>query len=170
MGESSKGWLFKKPQGPFTRVGTMNYLHGGSPAPLAEHIYFDSSDRHGYNYKEFNATWRLIWRDDRYEDGTIPEEEKSYIFVRPLPPGEEDPTECNILKYMDQYGSPFLKGVPQRQQRIPGGQPCPKAGWWFTPAKADSGRYFKEGELMPDFKSDYGLTIWQWLESQPEGK
>jgi hypothetical protein len=53
---------------------------------------------------------------------------------------------------------------------ILGGQPCPKAGWWFTPAKANSGRYFKEGELMPDFKSDYGLTIWQWLESQPEGK
>jgi hypothetical protein len=53
---------------------------------------------------------------------------------------------------------------------VPGGQLCSKAGWWFTPAKADSGRYFKEGELMPDFKTDYGQTIWQWLESQPEGK
>jgi hypothetical protein len=53
---------------------------------------------------------------------------------------------------------------------VPGGQLCPKAGWWFTPAKAGSGRYFKEGELMPDFKTDYGQTIWQWLEPQPEGK
>jgi hypothetical protein len=48
--------------------------------------------------------------------------------------------------------------------RIAGGEPCPKAGQWFSPAKADSQRHFSEGTIMPDFPdAQYGLTIWQWL-------
>jgi len=50
--------------------------------------------------------------------------------------------------------------------RVEGGQPCPQAGYWFTPAKFDSRRHFKEGELMPKFDSDYGCTIWQWDSNQ----
>jgi hypothetical protein len=37
---------------------------------------------------------------------------------------------------------------------------------WFTPAKAGSRRWFKQGELMPDLESDYGPTIWQWDENR----
>ena len=46
--------------------------------------------------------------------------------------------------------------------RCEANQPCPREGYWFTPAKAGSRRLFKQGEVMPDLKSDYGLTIWQW--------
>jgi hypothetical protein len=47
--------------------------------------------------------------------------------------------------------------------RVAGGQTCPRAGNWFSPAKADSARHFDEGELMPSFAaSEYGQTIWQW--------
>ena len=47
--------------------------------------------------------------------------------------------------------------------RVAGGQPCPRAGNWFSPAKEDSARHFNEGELMPSFDaSEYGQTIWQW--------
>ena len=58
---------------------------------------------------------------------------------------------------------PLLAGV-----RLPceANHPCPREGYWFTPAKAGSRRWFKQGELMPEFKSDYGLTIWQWDEDQ----
>jgi len=45
-------------------------------------------------------------------------------------------------------------------------QPCPREGFWFTPAKAGSRRFFQQGETMPDLKSDYGMTIWQWDEDQ----
>lgn len=49
------------------------------------------------------------------------------------------------------------------QRRIPGGMPCPRAGWWYTPARFDSRRYFKEGEVFPVIEgSDYGSTFWQW--------
>jgi hypothetical protein len=45
-------------------------------------------------------------------------------------------------------------------------QPCPREGFWFTPASAGSRRHFKYGEMLPEFKSDYGLTIWQWDDNQ----
>lgn len=45
-------------------------------------------------------------------------------------------------------------------------QPCPREGYWFTPAKADSRRFFKQGEIMPEVGGDDGVTIWQWDEQQ----
>jgi hypothetical protein len=66
----------EKPQPPFRIVGSMNYLHGGSRAPrITVETADDSFDLH--------TTWRLLWRDDRYEDGTIPEEEALYRFNKP---------------------------------------------------------------------------------------
>lgn len=51
--------------------------------------------------------------------------------------------------------------------RVEGGQPCPQAGYWTTPAQQDSRRLFKAGEIMPKFdNSAYGATIWQWSEQQ----
>jgi len=50
--------------------------------------------------------------------------------------------------------------------RCEAGESCPREGYWFTPAKVGSRRHFKQGETMPEFKSDYGLTIWQWDEDQ----
>jgi hypothetical protein len=47
-----------------------------------------------------------------------------------------------------------------------GGHPCPREGWWFTPAREDSRRHFRAGESMPKFAGDYGATIWQWDANQ----
>lgn len=46
------------------------------------------------------------------------------------------------------------------------GEPCPREGWWLTPAKLDSRRKFQQGETMPEVGGDYGATIWQWDEQQ----
>lgn len=55
---------------------------------------------------------------------------------------------------------PAAKPEPQRQS-VPGGSPCPEAGWWQTPAKAGSRRHFEQGEIMPDVKgSSWGATYW----------
>lgn len=53
---------------------------------------------------------------------------------------------------------------------VPAGQLCPETGWWFTPAKPDSRRYFKQGEAMPDVGGDYGQTFWQWSPDQSAPK
>lgn len=50
--------------------------------------------------------------------------------------------------------------------RCEAGQPCPQEGYWFTPAAENSRRHFKQGDVMPDMKSDYGQTIWQWDQHQ----
>jgi Protein of unknown function (DUF3396) len=49
-----------------------------------------------------------------------------------------------------------------RPVATPGGQPCPRAGWWFTPAQAGSRRQFVQGQEMPSVGGSYGVTIWQW--------
>ena len=54
-----------------------------------------------------------------------------------------------------------------RVERVPAGNPCPRAGWWYTPAKIDSRRLFKEGDVFPTIeRSDYGETLWIWSPDQ----
>jgi len=44
--------------------------------------------------------------------------------------------------------------------------PCPKAGFWFTPARAGSRQRFEAGQVMPEVGGDYGAIPWQWDEVQ----
>ncbi|NKA33309.1 PoNe immunity protein domain-containing protein [Ralstonia pseudosolanacearum] len=60
--------------------------------------------------------------------------------------------------------------VDRLSLRCEAGQPCPKSGYWMTPAKAGSRRYFQQGEVMPVVASDYGSTIWQWDSDQSDPK
>jgi hypothetical protein len=46
--------------------------------------------------------------------------------------------------------------------RCPAGDPCPRTGFWFTPARANSRQRFEQGQSMPEAGSGYGTTIWQW--------
>lgn len=46
--------------------------------------------------------------------------------------------------------------------RVKAAQLCPETGFYFTPARADSRRLFKQGDVMPDLDAEYGTTIWQW--------
>ncbi|TYZ46252.1 hypothetical protein C2I33_25760, partial [Ralstonia solanacearum] len=63
---------------------------------------------------------------------------------------------------VDWYRSHANAAPNNRPPRTPAGQPCPKEGWWFTPASAGSRRFFKLGETMSEVESDYGSTFWQW--------
>jgi hypothetical protein len=68
--------------------------------------------------------------------------------------------------HADEYSNEGSGGVAKSRSNVPAGQPCPEAGWWFTPAKADSRRYFKQGDPMPSLGGDYGQTFWQWAPDQ----
>src|SRR5690606_16630693 len=51
--------------------------------------------------------------------------------------------------------------------RVPAGQPCPRSGYWFTPAKAYSRRRFRSGDVFPDIPgTSYGTVLWQWAPDQ----
>ena len=58
---------------------------------------------------------------------------------------------------------PIKAGV---RLRCEANQPCPRDGYWFTPARPNSRRAFRQGEVMPDVGGGYGVTIWQWDETQ----
>ena len=83
---------------------------------------------------------------------------------------EEVPTVWILVECIVDAGG----GIPGEIDLIKAGvrlrcdasQTCPMTGYWFTPAATNSRKHFKQGDVMPDFKSDYGLTIWQWDEQQ----
>lgn len=72
-----KRWLGTDAPSAHGIDGCMNYLCEGSPAPT---IGFPEDT----GRKAGRATlWRLIWRDDRYGDNGVPEEERAYVFHAP---------------------------------------------------------------------------------------
>jgi hypothetical protein len=58
---------------------------------------------------------------------------------------------------------PVKREPAVNRPNVPGGNPCPEAGWWQTPAKAGSLHYFEAGEIMPVIEaSQWGETYWHW--------
>lgn len=52
---------------------------------------------------------------------------------------------------------PWLAGI---RERCIAGEPCPRTGWWTTPA-APARRRFVAGTVMPELGGDWGTTVWQ---------
>lgn len=70
----------------------------------------------------------------------------------------------------DRFLGGALDAATKPRSNVPAGQPCPEAGWWFTPAQSGSRRYFKQDESMPSLGGDYGETLWQWSPDQSAPK
>lgn len=124
--------LFKQappPTGPFPLNGCMNYLHGGSPAPAVK-----QANANGDGGFEQAVTWRLLWRDDRYEDGTLPDEEAGYVFQEPhttLPTPVTDATTRSDVVFAET------------------GQPAPRAGRWLVEHDLHASVSLAKGEALP---------------------
>ncbi|WP_032867303.1 Imm72 family immunity protein [Acinetobacter sp. 1000160] len=118
------------------KVGCPNYFLDGS---RATDYQLEGTD------EWVDVKWRLIWEDKRYLDGTIPEEEKTYIF------------DIENIGIKDTY---CYASSPEKLS-VRAGQICPKTGYWFTVAQENSRQYFKEGEILPEIKSDWGEVYWQ---------
>jgi len=98
---------------------------------------------------------------------------KASVPTYVLPDGSQQdvvPTTWTLVERIADSGGgipgavdPIQAGV---RMRCEAGQPCPREGFWITPAKTDSRRRFTRGELMPAVRSDYGYTIWEWDEQQ----
>lgn len=121
--------LFKPspPQGPFPIVGTMAYLHAGTEAPnMASYGEIDGE----------RCTWRLLWRDTRYEDGTIPEEEQHYIFLKP-----EASTQTTLAQPTTVYASSMTL--------VESGWPAPATGRWLVEDDLCASVDLNAGEVLP---------------------
>lgn len=135
--------LFSKPEpitGPFEVVGSMNYFAANG---LVRHI--------GEGRNVAPTTWRLLWKDDRYLDGTIPEEEAGYMFnePRPLP---------KVLPYSE-LNQP---GTGETFLYADSNAPVEKAGVWAVLSDLHERRTFKLGDFFPFHKSQ--SVTWVWVE------
>ncbi len=114
------------PKGPFPIVGTMSYLHGGSDAPNMA-AYAEE--------RGLATTWHLLWRDTRYEDGTIPEEERDYAFLKP------DSTKEETRPVTSSAHEPFIWAES--------GQPAPQTGRWLAKHDLQTSVTLQVGEVLP---------------------
>lgn len=133
----SKGLsLFRRPppKGPFSCVGCMNYLHGGSPAPQATQRTAESQALH-----HVVVTWRLLWRDDRYEDGSVPEEEQGYRFLQPDP---DVATQAFMPTSSSTRADPLVVATS--------GQTAPCSGRWLLQDDLQVSTEMKEGHPVPE--------------------
>lgn len=90
----------------------------------------------------YDVNWRLIWEDTRYLDGTIPQEELAYKFNLDIT------TSSNIPENNHEKLS------------VRAGEKVPQFGYWYTTAKKNSRQYFKQGDIFPNFESDWGEVYW----------
>lgn len=71
------------------------------------------------------------------------------------------------LNWRDEISQELNISATSSAARCEANHPCPKSGYWWTPARQNSRAYFKHGDIMPDFpNSSYGVTIWMWDTNQ----
>lgn len=84
-----------------------------------------------------------FWVESRYIEAT-------WTLVRQVPG-----------KFLDLPSDGFFPKTSAGEGRVEAPGMCNATGWWWTPARESSRRYFECGERMPDFpQSAYGKTIW----------
>jgi len=156
-------------------------LHPGPYRPLAKASAPDAADRPAL-VKEFVENWYKHMKECYWAGTHTDREGSSYFGYWCLEAALvtflwdiDDTSYRDHLVYPKDLVAYAREHFPLRDPlaasretrlRCPAGQPCPKAGYWFTPAKAHSRRLFKAGEIMPSVGGDYGDTIWQWDENQ----
>jgi hypothetical protein len=134
----------------------MNYLVQGVSAPemtcqelellwFKDDAPYESQNRPDVRLRQ-PVIWKLLWADDRYGENGIPANEVDYL--------------------RNAEAAPDAK-TSQIGDRCDANQPCPRTGYWSTPAKQNSRQYFNQGEIMPDFTSlTHGNVIWYWDNDQ----
>jgi hypothetical protein len=150
---SSRGPLDPPPSWPQYRINPKVRVTSGDKVPQ-DGIYLPDLD---------GACAQLLIKDQSAPPARLPDSPDVVGTVR-------RPTAWTLVERIADAGG----GVPGATDSFVAGarlrcaanHPCPRGGYWFTPAKLGSRRFFKQGELMPEFKSDYGLTIWQWDDNQ----
>ncbi|ABO60378.1 DUF3396 domain-containing protein (plasmid) [Burkholderia vietnamiensis] len=101
-----------------------------------------------------------------------PDSDGLHTYIPDLPSADKG----NAKGWYARFDLPGAQAIPAPPTVVPttarhehsrnsvrGGQPCPESGWWDTPAKPGSRRYFSAGEIMPTFDGNqWGKTIWRW--------
>ncbi|MGY0618457.1 hypothetical protein [Lysobacter sp. A378] len=94
------------------------------------------------------------------------------VVWQKVPISEKRPTSWTLIERVPGESIPFEEGlgpIESAPLRVPANEACPRTGYWFTPAKQGSRRYFKQGDAFPVIDgSSYGATFWQWSPDQSD--
>jgi hypothetical protein len=77
-----------------------------------------------------------------------------------------DEADCVWVLVERDIGASAIPSLTNAPVRVIAGGVCPQSGYYFSPAKINSRRWFDKNTVMPDSESDYGSTIWQWDTNQ----
>jgi hypothetical protein len=119
--------------------GCLSYFLEGIAVPPAVTI----NEKDGERYTR-PAAWRLIWEDDRYLDGTIPDEEKDYF------PATEKVAAPKSLDV-----------TPDAVISLETNEPVSKSGMWVVSNRLDVRRRFELGEKLPQHEGRD--VVWLWV-------
>jgi hypothetical protein len=122
--------------------GCMSYLLEGVAVPPA--VTIDEKDGERYTRP---ATWRLIWEDTRYLDGTIPEEEKDYF----PPTGTAAPAAPASVA-----SDPVISA--ETKQR------ASRSGMWVVADRLDIRKRFASGDKLPQHEGRD--VVWLWVSKE----
>jgi hypothetical protein len=148
--EPSRGPLNPPASWPVYRLNAKVRVKSDDKVPVTGIYLPDIDDSAAQFMVQGNLVWDALTLRDPNDPQRLVEHKTMWTLVERIAdsgggiPGKSDPDEAGALL------------------RCLAGKPCPRAGYWMTPAKTNSRRQFKRGEVMPDMDSLYGATIWQW--------
>jgi hypothetical protein len=119
--------------------GCMSYFLEGVAVPPA--VTIDEKDGESYTRP---AAWRLIWEDDRYLDGIIPDEEKDYFPA----------TETTAPAAPVEVTSDPVISLETNQRASP-------SGMWVVSDRLDVRKRFESGDKLPQHEGRD--VVWLWV-------
>lgn len=157
---------------------------GSNPCPLRTAATFNELGKHALELVGRSKLWfdedamlqfatrteyRAVFEDRIMYDGRLdPELAPSAVALESF---TCRPSKWYLVEIVAEYGEPAhltwsLNRTSEVVLRLEGGESCPEAGHYFSPAQLDSRRHFEVGDEMPKLDGEYGHTIWQWDPNQ----
>ncbi|MFJ2536463.1 PoNe immunity protein domain-containing protein [Pseudomonas sp. NPDC087614] len=137
--------------------------------PLVLAIYVEDKHEASNLLKKYCESWYPAFEQAPWHDSHKQGDEGSYCGYWALEAGAVaflygiDDRNIDHMVYpkeLVEYARNHQVSNKSQTARIDADQPCSKTGFWFTPAEADSRRYFNQGEIMPKNEgSNCGDTI-----------
>ncbi|UZA70722.1 PoNi-like cognate immunity protein [Pseudomonas viridiflava] len=140
--------------------------------PLIHAIYADEKEEASQLLEMFCKQWYPSFEQAPWHDSHLDGDEGSYVGYWAFEAGAIaflygiDDSKIDHMVYpkdLVEHARNFNGEAGSQINRIVAGEPCTKTGYWFTPAQANSRRYFHQGEIMPSISdSTWGDTLWYW--------
>ena len=103
---------------------------------------------------EHDEDWRLAPEVSAFKDNPNNYTDETYEYPRDIP------TTWILVERVAEGNDVDLTPTQEKLSQK-GGEPCPKTGYWTTPAQPGTRRYFTQGDVLPTLPhTDWGTVYW----------